>query len=141
MAHSYLNLYYHLIWHTKKNLPYLQGDVKRFVFNHIKRTCTKYSVKLVELNSIENHIHLLINPRKWISIPDFVWEIKGKSSYDIKKMPNLNLNWQDGYAVFTVSEQEVEKLKKYIKNQEKNHLFLKIKLAPGYSPGLDMSFH
>ena len=38
MAHSYYKLFFHLVWHTKNNLPYIEGKTKVLVFNH---TCTE----------------------------------------------------------------------------------------------------
>ena len=125
MPHSYYNLYYHLIWHTKDNLPYLQGEINHLVLEHIHQVCKEKSIEVKALNTTENHVHLLIGLRKWQNIPDLMWQIKGKSSYDIKKFPNLNLEWQTGYTVFTVSEKEVDKIIDYINNQEEHHRFLK----------------
>ena len=103
LAHSYYKLFFHLVWHTKNNLPYLEGKTKDIVFEHIKAVCNKYEIKILSLNCTEIHVHLLIQVRKWISITDLIWEIKGKSSFEIKKYQNLNLSWQTGYSIFSVS--------------------------------------
>ena len=65
--------------------------------------CDKYDIKILALNSTEIHVHLLIQVKKWISIAEVIWEIKGKSSFEIKKHQNLNLSWQTGYSIFTIS--------------------------------------
>ena len=72
--------------------------------------CDKYDIKILALNSTEIHVHLLIQVKKWISITEVIWEIKGKSSFEIKKHQDLNLSWQTGYSIFTISEENLEKI-------------------------------
>jgi len=120
MAHSLYELKYHVIWHTKNNYPYLEGNTKNFIYAHVKDTCRQNGVEPIAIGGNENHVHLLIASKKWISIPDLVWNIKGKSSYDAKKLSALDLFWQKGYSVFTVSEQGIPALISYIHNQQEH---------------------
>ena len=38
-----------------------------------------------------------------------------------KNAPEKHFSWQDGYGSFSVSYSSLEKVKHYIKNQEKHH--------------------
>ena len=82
-----------------------------------------HNIELIAIGGNEIHIHLLIMTKRWLSIPDLIWNLKGKSSYDAKKEANFNLYWQKGYSIFTVSDKYVEKLIFYINNQEKHMSF------------------
>ena len=64
----------------------------------------------------------LLNPSK--SITDVIKQIKGSSSHSING-GNFILEkfaWQTGYAAYSVSESQVEKVYNYIKNQKAHHL-------------------
>lgn len=120
-GHSYYNLYFHLTWHTKANYPYLTIDVWKVLARHIKEVSSKHAAKILALNGTEDHVHVLIECHKWPKIPDLMWEIKGKSSYDIARSGVGNLFWQAGYSFFTVSEEKIEFLIRYIEKQKEHH--------------------
>lgn len=50
--------------------------------------------------------------------------IKGESSYWINKnkLTSTKFEWQDEYIALSVSESIVEKVRKYISNQEQHHI-------------------
>ncbi|MBX3720689.1 MAG: IS200/IS605 family transposase [Turneriella sp.] len=120
-GHSYYNLYFHIVWHTKNNYPYLTEDVLKYIDKLSRRICRQQSCEVLELNGTEDHLHLLIRCSKWISIPDLMWAIKGKSSYEISRQEGCNLFWQSGYALFSVSEKDIPNVRKYILNQKHHH--------------------
>lgn len=120
-GHSYYSLYFHLIWHTKSNYPYLTEEVWKLLAMHVDAIVEKHDAKVISLNGTEDHVHLLLQCHKWPDIPKIMWAIKGKSSYDLSKHQIQNLYWQTGYTVFSVSEEKVETLIKYIENQKERH--------------------
>ena len=62
-----------------------------------------------------------LNPS--ISISDTVHALKRNTSLFInkEKLCKGKFNWQEGYASFTYSRSQIEKVYAYIKNQEKHH--------------------
>jgi putative transposase len=58
-----------------------------------------------------------------LCIADFMCEVKGSSSKWIKSKNLFDHfpGWQDGYAAFTVSYSEKDRVIAYIKNQEEHH--------------------
>ncbi len=75
------------------------------------------------INGTLDHVHVLTSLHPTVSLSDFVKEVKGKSSYWIKKnhiFPDFS-NWQDGYGGFTHSSQDKDRLIDYIKRQEEHH--------------------
>jgi REP element-mobilizing transposase RayT len=72
---------------------------------------------------VEDHVHILCNLHRTISIAQLVEEIKTGSSKRIKEEgPNLrDFHWQNGYGAFSVSQSSVEQVKGYIANQEEHH--------------------
>ncbi len=59
---------------------------------------------------------------------DFIGEVKGSVTYRVNRecKPRKRLKWQEGYGVLTVREGEVDKLCKYVDNQEEQHRLRKL---------------
>ena len=70
-----------------------------------------------------DHIHVLIgyNPKEALS--DLIKEVKRCSSIFInnKKWVKGKFEWQLGYGGFSYSKSQLDKVYKYIENQEKHH--------------------
>jgi len=70
-----------------------------------------------------DHIHLLVKMKPIQSPSEIANQLKGEPSNWINKMKFLETDfaWQSGFAVFSVSESFVNKIRQYIKNQEVHH--------------------
>lgn len=79
--------------------------------------------KLLIINGIADHIHILIGHRPHQSLADLVQDIKGSSSKWIneKKFTKTKFAWQEGYAAFSYSHSDLSNVINYIKNQEQHH--------------------
>ena len=78
---------------------------------------------LIESNAVDDHVHILMEMKPSHTLSDVVRKIKSNSSRWIHETyPSLNdFAWQSGYAVFSVSESAVEKVRRYIRDQEAHH--------------------
>ena len=70
-----------------------------------------------------DHIHMLINYKPTIPLPDLIRDIKANSSGFInnKGWFKGTFNWQEGYRVFSYSQSQKTNVIKYIQDQEKHH--------------------
>jgi putative transposase len=75
------------------------------------------------INGIEDHVHVLAKLRPDKSVSAVLRDLKANSSGWLHNgFPELkDFSWQNGYAAFTVSASQVEKVKEYIANQEIHH--------------------
>jgi putative transposase len=75
------------------------------------------------VNGVEDHIHILCNLSKNISLAELVATIKRSSSLWIKTKSSdySKFYWQTGYAAFSVSESVKDSTKNYISNQIEHH--------------------
>ncbi len=73
---------------------------------------------------MSDHIHVLCELSKDISVSQLAKEIKGQSSKWIKEQFPLcrNMHWQSGYAAFSVSQSGIAKAFDYIANQATHHV-------------------
>jgi len=97
--------------------------VREKVRQHIIDNCIKKDILLKEINGYDEHLHCLISLGKEQSISKVSQLIKGESSFWINKnnICKGNFMWQDDYFAVSVSESQVSKVVRYIKNQEKHH--------------------
>jgi len=88
-----------------------------------------------ELNVQDDHVHLVVMVPPKISISTYVGRVKGQTAIRIFcKIPNLKIKpywgnhfWARGYCVDTVGL-DLEKIKLYVKYQEKKEKQLEMKM-------------
>jgi putative transposase len=70
-----------------------------------------------------DHAHVLAKLRPDIALSDILRDLKANSSgwmHDV--FPEMqNFAWQRGYGAFTISASQVEKVRRYIAEQEMHH--------------------
>ena len=79
--------------------------------------------KLIAINGIPNHIHVFIGYKPHQLIPELLQDIKGNSSKWINQKGVIRgkFSWQEGYGAFSYSQSQIDKVVKYIMNQEEHH--------------------
>jgi REP element-mobilizing transposase RayT len=123
MSQSLSAVYIHLIFSTKGRFPYLRDEILR---NDLHAYLGSISKQLdcppLKVGGVEDHVHLLARFGRTISQAEWVKELKRVSNLWIKAEGGLSsFEWQGGYADFSVSASNLERVKKYIENQEKHH--------------------
>lgn len=121
---SWVRVYLHMVFSTKNREPFLNSsELKKNVFQHIKKNATEKEIWLDCVNGYEDHAHCLISLGKEQSISKVAQLIKGESSFWINqnKLTAEKFIWQDDYWVVGLSESRLESVRNYIHNQESHH--------------------
>jgi putative transposase len=81
------------------------------------------SMKAIEIGGVEDHVHILLSIPSTVSIAKAMQLIKGGSSKWVHEaFPEHRLfRWQEKYGAFSVSASQLDKILKYIKNQQEHH--------------------
>lgn len=119
-----VKVYIHLVWTTKSRYPYLNSEKLRLeVWNHILANGKEKGIFIDFVNGYKDHCHCLISLGIDQTIQKVVQLIKGESSFWINKnkLTKEKFEWQDEYFALSVSESVIDKVRDYIKNQEKHH--------------------
>jgi REP element-mobilizing transposase RayT len=68
------------------------------------------------INGVEDHVHILCNLSRTVTIAKLVEEVKSEPSKWIKKQgpAYADFHWQGGYSAFSVSQSNVEPVRGYI---------------------------
>ncbi len=120
---SYVRIWVHAVFGTKNKEPLLVRDVKTKLINHIKENAKEKNIFINEINAHKNHIHCLISLGVDQSISKVSQLIKGESSFWINKnkITKTKFEWADEYFAVSISESQVEAVRKYIGSQEEHH--------------------
>ncbi len=125
LSHAVWHCQYHIVWTPKYRYRVLKGDVGKQVDKCIRTFCAQKNCIIVELNVVDDHVHLLVKVPPKISISSLMGIIKGRTAIRIfQQFPNLkkkpywgNKFWSPGYCVDTVGI-DAEMIRKYVKYQE-----------------------
>ena len=63
MSKVYYEVYYHLIWTTKKRRELINYEVEKILIEVINGKCRELKAKLIEFNTYYNHCHQLEKER------------------------------------------------------------------------------
>ena len=123
MANTYTQLYFHIVFAVKGRSNYILENWKSELYKYISGIIANKDQKLMIVNGVPNHIHLLIGTKPNCNLSDLIRDIKANSSKWIneKKFTNFHFEWQTGFGAFTVSQSVVPNVIEYIKNQEEHH--------------------
>ena len=73
------------------------------------------------VGGVEDHVHILASLNTTTAIADFMRELKKSSSVWVSDQHDQRFAWQEGYAVFSVSNTHRPQVAKYITDQEEHH--------------------
>jgi putative transposase len=123
MPQSLANIYIHLVFSTKERFPFLSKEVRPGLHAYMATVLANLNSPAVLINSVEDHVHILLNMGRTVSLAQVVEDVKKSSSKWIKTQgPKYEkFAWQAGYGGFSVSESNVPKVANYIRSQEEHH--------------------
>ncbi len=120
---AYVRVWAHIVWGTKKRIPFLVNGVKQKMISHIKENARKKGIYIDRINGYHEHLHCIIGLNVDMSISKAINLIKGESAFWINKenICKQKFEWADEYYAISVSESQLEKVRNYIDNQEQHH--------------------
>ena len=123
MSDSYTNLLYHIVFSTKDRRPLITAEYELRLYDYIGGTIRDLGGISLALNGTEDHLHLLAKLRPDRSLSDVLRKLKANASGWMHRVfPRLeDFTWQRGYGAFTVSQSNVEEVRRYIARQKVHH--------------------
>ncbi|WP_367328449.1 transposase [Lentimicrobium sp.] len=120
----FVSVYIHFVWRTKRGIPYFSTAAKRTaVWRHIRENAEKKAIYIDFVNGYTDHCHCLISLNSDQTMSSVMQLIKGESSHWINQsgLCDYKFEWQNEYYAVSVSDSQVDKVREYIRNQEKHH--------------------
>ncbi|MCX6326742.1 MAG: IS200/IS605 family transposase [Bacteroidia bacterium] len=128
MSQSFVQIYVHIVFHTKNNAKFIREDVESELYSYLGGILKNYKSNPIQIGGTSDHVHILCTLPKTMAPADLVEEVKKSSSKWIKTKGAHyhNFYWQDGYGGFSLSSSGVEAVKKYITTQKEHHKKLSV---------------
>jgi REP-associated tyrosine transposase len=123
MGHAFHQLYYHFAWSTYSRAPLIHRSYRTDFLKIINEEVKNRGGWPIRHNAMPDHVHLLVRLPPTVKVCDFIGQVKGAASHRVNEeiKPKFRLQWQDGYGVLTLRKDELEKVSRYIDNQETHH--------------------
>ena len=123
MADTYTQLYIHIVFAVKGRQSLIPKQHKEALHQYITRIITNKKQTVIRINSMPDHIHVLIGMTPDMALSDLVRDIKANSSRFINKKAWIagRFEWQTGFGAFSYSHSQLDGVVRYIKNQEAHH--------------------
>ena len=120
---TYTKLYVHCVFSPKGRESLLTESLRTSVHKYIYGVIKGNNCNPIAINGTEDHIHILVGFNPMTCISDLIRDIKRSSALYVNsnRLSPWKFTWQEGYGAFTVGYRELDKVYKYILNQEVHH--------------------
>lgn len=123
MANTYTQLYIQLVFAVKYRQALILPSWEAQLYRYITGIVQNRRHKLMAINGMPDHIHILVSMHPTDQISLLVQEVKKASTHFINQegfTPKAFL-WQGGFGAFSYSQSHVGRVVKYILRQKQHH--------------------
>ncbi len=129
MPNTYSKIYIQIVFTVKGRQNLIDKKHREELHKYITGIVQNRDQKMLAIFVMPDHAHILVGLKPNILISDLVRDIKVSSTNFINynKWVLGKFNWQEGFGAFSYSQSQIDKVIKYILNQEEHHKKLTFK--------------
>ncbi|MBK7340178.1 MAG: IS200/IS605 family transposase [Saprospiraceae bacterium] len=123
MPNTYTQIHIQAVFAVQFRKSLILSSWKDELHKYITGIIQNHSHKVLAINGMPDHIHILFGMRPTQSLSELMQDIKGDSSGWINRMKftSSKFSWQGGYGAFSYNKSTIPTVIEYIKNQEEHH--------------------
>ncbi|HEY8185592.1 MAG TPA: IS200/IS605 family transposase [Pyrinomonadaceae bacterium] len=123
MANAFSQIYIQTVFAVSGRQSLIKPAFKEDLYKYISGIVRNQGQKLISINGMPDHIHILIGLKPAMALADLVRDIKADSTVHVnkKRWVRGNFSWQEGYGAFSYGHSQLDTIISYIQNQEKHH--------------------
>lgn len=124
MPQSLSAVYVHLVFSTKDRRPFLRdATLRESMHSYLGGVSRQLDCPPIRVGGIEDHVHILAQFGRTITLADWVKELKRVSNlwHQEQVLSERDFRWQGGYAAFSVSQSNLAQVAEYVARQEEQH--------------------
>ncbi len=116
MANTYTQIHLHVVFAVKYRAACIPPSHAAQLYRYITGIITARGQKLLAINGMPDHVHLLIGLRPDMALSDLLREVKAVSSKFINEQGWLagKFAWQEGFGAFSYSTSQLSSVIGYI---------------------------
>jgi putative transposase len=118
---STIKFYLHAILIVDGQKELIRPEIKDELYDYILDSMEKKNSRVFQIGGTPNHIHILFNMIPDMSFDEFLKRIKLDAQTFVQHNHDSTFFFDDGYYVFSVGEEDIEKETLYIMQQEAYH--------------------
>ena len=124
MANTFTQIHIQAVFAVQNRISLIGKDWKDELYKYITGLVQNQGHKVLQINGMPDHVHLLIGLRPTQALADLMQMVKEDSSkwINTKGFVKGKFSWQSGYGAFSYSKNQVPRVINYIQDQEKHHL-------------------
>lgn len=123
MGQSLVKNLIHLVYSTKGHRPWIVRGCRDGLFAYQAGIFRQGESPALAIGGVEDHVHALFALSTIHPLSKIVEEVKKGSSKWMKTASSgtNDFQWQAGYGAFSVSQSNLEAVRRYIEGQEEHH--------------------
>ncbi len=123
MADTFSQIYIQIVFAVKKRECLIHQSWEEELYKYISGIIRDKGQKVLAINGMPDHIHILIGMKPSCCLSDLVREIKKSSNEFIKEreFSKYHFQWQEGFGAFSYSHSALDNVISYIQNQKAHH--------------------
>lgn len=123
LANTFSQIYIQTVFAVSNRQSLIKTEFKEDLYKYITGIVINQGQKLISINGVLDHVHILLGLKPAMALADLVREIKADSSNFINKERFVHgrFSWQEGYGAFSYGHSQLNSIIRYIQNQERHH--------------------
>lgn len=123
MADTYTQLHIQIVFAVKYRAALIMDNWRDEFHKYATGIIQKNKHKMLQINSMPDHIHIFIGLRPDQSLSSLVQNLKSETTKWIKQKGfcKSGFAWQNGFGAFSYSKSHVSRVIRYIQNQKAHH--------------------
>ena len=123
MANTFTQIHIQMIFAVENRISLINPEWETELPKYITGIIQNNDHKLLSINGVPDHIHLLVGMRPVQALSYLMQQIKRDSSSWINenKFAKGKFGWQEGYGAFSYSRSHIQNVIRYIQNQKVHH--------------------
>ena len=123
MADTYSQIYLHVVFAVAHRQGLIPTAHKEELYKYMAGIVKAKGQKLLAVNGMPDHVHLLLNIQPNIALSDLIRDVKANSSRFIneKRWTTGKFSWQSGFGAFSYAASQLDAVIGYIQRQQQHH--------------------
>ena len=123
MANTYNQIYIHIVFAVKYRDAVIDKSWRQELYQYIIGLIHNRGHKVYAIGGTSDHIHIFVSISPKQAISELVQQVKRASTMWTKanQFVRCQFAWQEGFGAFSCGKSQVDRVVKYIQNQEIHH--------------------
>ena len=123
MPNTYSQIYLHIVIVVSHRQNHINPSWEVALFKYIRGITEKCGQKLLAINGVPDHVHILLSVDPDCTPSYLMRDIKANSSRWVNenRLVTGQFRWQTGFGAFSVSRFGLSRVRHYIEGQKQHH--------------------